>query len=267
MPNLYATYGFGDQPSIDPLARCEAARNTLAINSIIIPISNLVPIGVHNHSANEQLTPKLEIPLDKYERSFYFVVMTKGDETKRSILDTALNMASRLSLESVTIGALAKATKMSKSGLFAHFQSKENLQIEILKFAAADFVDHVIIPALKQKAGIPRIKALVDNWIQWGARLKGGCIFVSASTEFSERPGKVRDYLLYQQEEWIQSLKKMAQSAIRVHDFRDDIDCDQFAFDLYSLLLGYHQFHILLRHNASRQRQKLALDRLIRAYQ
>lgn len=193
--------------------------------------------------------------------------MTKGKDTKYAILASALDMASQLSLESVTIGSLAKATQMSKSGLFAHFQSKENLQIEILKFAATDFSDHVVLPAIKEKAGIPRIKALVDNWIQWSTRLKGGCIFVSASMEFSERPGKVRDYLLHQQEEWIASLSKIARSAIRVNDFRDDIDCDQFAFDLYSLLLGYHQFHILLRHHASRKRQKTALDRLLHAYQ
>ena len=193
--------------------------------------------------------------------------MKKGKDTKYAILETALDMASQLSLESVTIGALAKATNMSKSGLFAHFQSKENLQIEILKFAANDFTDHVVLPALREKAGAPRIKTLVDNWIQWGARLKGGCIFVSASTEFSERPGRVRDYLLYQQEGWITSLKKIAQSAIRAKVFRDDIDCEQFAFDLYSLMLGYNYYHILLRHDSSRKRQEAALDRLINAYQ
>ena len=193
--------------------------------------------------------------------------MTKGKDTKYAILETALDMASQFSLESVTIGTLAKATNMSKSGLFAHFQSKENLQIEILKFAADDFTGHVVLPALRKKAGISRIKTLVENWIQWGAKLKGGCIFVSAGTEFSERPGKVRDYLLYQQEEWIASLKKIAQSAIRAKVFRADIDCEQFAFDLYSLLLGYHYYHILLRRHSSRERQETALDHLIRAYQ
>ncbi len=193
--------------------------------------------------------------------------MTKGNDTKHAILETALDMASQLSLESVTIGSLAKATKMSKSGLFAHFQSKENLQIEILKFAASEYSHHVVAPAIREKAGIPRIKALARNWTKWGARLKGGCIFVAGSTEFSERPGKVRDFLLYQQQEWVESLKKIARSAIRVKDFRDDIDCDQFAFDLFSLLLGYHYYHILLRDTASKRRQEKALDQLISTYQ
>ena len=176
-------------------------------------------------------------------------------------------MASQSSLELVTIGTLAKAAKMSKSGLFAHFQSKENLQIAILEFAATDFIDQVILPALKIKAGIPRVNALVENWIKWGGRLKGGCIFVSASTEFSERPGKVRDFLLSQQERWVVFLKKTCRSATRANDFRQGIDCDQFAFDLYSLLLGYHYYHILLRRHSSRERQETALDHLIRAYQ
>ena len=192
--------------------------------------------------------------------------MTKGKDTKHAILQTALDMASQLSLEAVTIGSLAKATGMSKSGLFAHFQSKENLQIEILKFAADDFTNGVIVPALRKRAGVTRIKALVENWIRWGAQLTGGCIFVSASAEFSERPGKVRDYLLYQQEAWIDTLKQIARSAIRAGEFREDIDCEQFAFDLYSLLLGYNYYTILLRDHTSKSRQEMALEQLLNAY-
>ena len=193
--------------------------------------------------------------------------MAKWQDTKNVILKIALEMASQSSLELVTIGSLAKATKMSKSGLFAHFQSKENLQIAILEFAATDFIDQVVLPALRIKAGIPRIKALVENWIEWGGRLKGGCIFVSASTEFSERPGKVRDFLLSQQKLWIVALKKMCRSAIRANDFREGIDCDQFAFDLYSLLIGYHYYSILLRNSDSKQHQEKALELLINTYQ
>lgn len=192
--------------------------------------------------------------------------MAKGNDKKNAILKIALDMATQSSLELVTIGSLAKATKMSKSGLFAHFQSKENLQIAILEFAATDLIDHVVLPALKVKAGIPRIKLLVDNWIEWAEKIKGGCIFVSASTEFSERPGKVRDLLLSQQESWIVFLKKICISAIRANDFPEGIDCDQFAFDLYSLLMGYHYYSILLRNGEAKQHQELALERLIRTY-
>ena len=192
--------------------------------------------------------------------------MTKGEDTKRTILDAGLKMATKLSLETVTIGNLAKETQMSKSGLFAHFQSKENLQVEILKHAGELFAQGVVIPSLLEKAGIPRIKALVNNWIAWSTRMTGGCIFVSSSTEFSERPGKVRDFILAQQESWIDSLRRMALSAIRVGDFRDEIDCDQFAFELYSLLLGFHYYDRLLQDGQTMTRQKDALERLLSNY-
>ena len=192
--------------------------------------------------------------------------MAKGEDTKLNVLEAGLDMASQLGLECVTIGNLAKATNLSKSGLFAHFQSKENLQVEILNHAARVFSEGVIIPALKTKAGIPRIRALVDNWIQWTSELTGGCIFVSASADFSDRPGRVRDVLLNQQKEWIDCLKRIAQSAVEVGDFRKDIDDDQFAFDLYSLLLGFHLYYNLLDDTETRKRQEAALTRILNSY-
>jgi len=192
--------------------------------------------------------------------------MTKGKDTKRIILNKGLEMATQLSLESVSIGNLAKATRMSKSGLFAHFQSKENLQIKILEHAGELFAQGVVVPALMEKAGIERIKALVNNWIAWSSKLSGGCIFVSSSTEFTDRPGKVRDYILKQQEDWIDSLRTIARSAIRVGDFREGIDCDQFAFDLYSLLLGFHLYYKMLNNSETKNRQEAALERLLDNY-
>jgi AcrR family transcriptional regulator len=192
--------------------------------------------------------------------------MTKGEDTKRFILETGLDMASRLGLENVTIGELAKATDMSKSGLFAHFKSKENLQIEILHFAGELFSEGVIVPTLREKAGIERIRKLVDNWISWTGRLTGGCIFVTASTDFSSRPGKVRDALLEQQAQWLSSLKRFCKSSIRAGDLRDGIDCDQFAFDLYSLLLGFHLYQELLQDKETRNYQETALSRLLEDY-
>ena len=193
--------------------------------------------------------------------------MTKGEDTKLSVLESGLDMASQLGLECVTIGNLAKVTNLSKSGLFAHFQSKENLQIEILNYAARLFSEGVIVPALKTNAGITRIRALVDNWIQWTSELTGGCIFVSASTDFSDRPGRVRDLLLHQQKQWIDCLRRIAQSAVQAGDFRPDIDFDQFAFDLYSLLLGFHLYHNLLNDADTKRHQETALARLLNSYQ
>ena len=193
--------------------------------------------------------------------------MKKGEQTKQMILEVGLNTAGHSGLESVSIGSLAKATGMSKSGVFAHFESKENLQVEILKYAADLFSGGVIVPALKTEAGIPRIKALVNNWIAWTERMTGGCIFVSTSSEFSDRPGKVRKTLLGQQEGWLDCLRRIAQSAIKVGDLRKDTDCDQFAFDLYSLLLGFYLYHELLHNSDTKKRQEAALERLLADYQ
>jgi len=176
-------------------------------------------------------------------------------------------MASRLGLEAVTIGVLAKATKMSKSGLFAHFQSKEKLQTEILIHAAELFSSGVVVPALRTEAGIPRVKALVDNWIRWTGKMTGGCIFVSASSDFKDRPGNVRNFLIHQQESWIGCLRRIAESAVRVGDFGEDIDRDQFAFDLYSLLLGFHLYYKLLQNEDIQKRQQTALEKLLENYQ
>jgi AcrR family transcriptional regulator len=192
--------------------------------------------------------------------------MEKGKDTKSTIIETGLEMSSQIGLECVTIGNLAKEMQMSKSGLFAHFQSKENLQIDILHYAAEDFSENVIRPALKVERGIPRIRNLVKRWIDWGEKLTGGCIFVSAGMEYSDRPGKVREALLKQQEEWNDCLRRIAQSAIKAGDFREDIDCDQFAFDLYSLLLGFHYYYKLFNDKKTKKRQEVAFERLLDNY-
>jgi AcrR family transcriptional regulator len=192
--------------------------------------------------------------------------MEKGRGTKNTIIETGLEMSSQLGLECVTIGNLAKEMRMSKSGLFAHFQSKENLQIEILQYAAEDFSAFVIRPALKVERGIPRIRDLVRRWIEWGDKLSGGCIFVSAGMEYSDRPGKVREALMQQQEEWLDCLRRIAESAIKAGDFRKNIDCEQFAFDLYSLLLGFHYYYKLLNDNKARERLKIAFEKLLMTY-
>jgi len=192
--------------------------------------------------------------------------MTKGIDTKTNILKTALQMASKLGLECVTIGALAKEMNLSKSGLFAHFQSKENLQLEILQYASNYFSMHVVIPALNTERGIPRIKELIKNWMDWSSKLTGGCIFVIAGNEYNDRPGKVRDYLLNQQEEWIDCLKRVAQSAIKAGDFKTDIDLDQFAFDFYSMLLGIHYYDKMLNDTKLKQRQEKSFTDILEKY-
>ena len=204
--------------------------------------------------------------LTKIKRPCYFPKMSKGEETRQMILRIGLDMASELGLEAVTIGALAKRVAMSKSGLFAHFQSKENLQIAILDFAGDLFGEIVMRPALQKPAGLDRIRALLANWIAWSNQLAGGCIFVVAANEFGDRPGVVRDFLVRQQERWHESLSRLAASAVKAGDFQPGIDCDQFAFELYSLMLGFHLYNKLLYSENSAAREQRALEQLLSHY-
>jgi AcrR family transcriptional regulator len=192
--------------------------------------------------------------------------MVKGKDTKLEILKKGLDMASQVGLEAVTIGSLAKVMNMSKSGLFAHFNSKENLQIQILNHAGQLFSEQVVLPALKIERGIPRIRAVIDNWIEYSAKLGGGCIFVSSSIEFSDRPGNVRSLLLCQQQQWLDSLRRIGESAVKAGDFKADSDCDQFAYDLYSLLLGFHYYSQLLHDPNTHKRKEKSLKQLIQTY-
>jgi len=187
-------------------------------------------------------------------------------DKKSDILQKGLEMASHLSLEALTFGELAKEMKMSKSGLFAHFQSKENLQLEILDYASRYFAREVILPALKEERGIPRIRAIVDNWVSWGSKFSGGCIFVAATTEFNDRPGKIKSRLLDQQKKWVDVLRRIGEAAIKAGDIKPDTDCEQFAFELYSLILGYYYYDQLIEDPKIEQRREKALNQFLKAY-
>ena len=192
--------------------------------------------------------------------------MKKGEETKYKILDTGFGLASKLGLECLSIGTLARKTAMSKSGLFAHFNSKENLQLAVMNYAGEVFRQEVIVPALKTKAGISRVRKVMELWIDWTVKLSGGCIFVAAAAEYSDRPGPVRDEIRQQHDNWIDCLSRIAQSAVRVGDFRQDTDCELFAFELYSLILGFYLYYSSLDYQGVDNMMDNAFERLINSY-
>src|SRR6185436_15708635 len=120
----------------------------------------------------------------------------KGQETRSRIVDTALGRASVVGIEGLTLGDLAASLELSKSGLFAHFRSKEALQIAVLEEAAERFRQTVVLPALRAPRGEPRIRALLERWVEWGKREPGGCILVAAGVELDDQPGPARDALV-----------------------------------------------------------------------
>lgn len=193
--------------------------------------------------------------------------MDKGAATHERILGRALRLASRDGLGGLTIGTLAGELGLSKSGLFAHFGSKEELQLSVLQAAIERFKLAVVGPAFKAPRGEPRLRALFEGWLDWGndRDLPGGCPFVAAAIELDDRPGPLRDLLVSTQKQWLKTLAAAARLAVEEEHFRADLDPPQLAFELYALILGYHHARRLLRDRRAEERARRAFDHLLQA--
>lgn len=192
--------------------------------------------------------------------------VTKGAATRELILDRAHDIACRAGLEGLSIGNLAADVHMSKSGVFAHFGSREDLQLAVLDHAGLRFILHVMTPALKAPPGVARLRVLIDRWFDWGRhREDGGCIFVGAATEYDDRPGPLRDCVVAQIDRWRSELAKAAGLAIETGELAADTDVAQLAFELYALALVVHHDAGLRGYAPAYERGMTAFDRLIRA--
>src|SRR5438309_8588549 len=163
--------------------------------------------------------------------------MRKGEQTREAILVHALGLATKVGFEGLTIGRLADDLELSKSGLFAHFKSKENLQVQVLEMASRRFIDEVIKPALATPRGERRVRALFERWLAWEASpsLPGGCPFTAASTEFDDRPGPARDFVVKSQKDWLDTVANTARAAIQEGDSDRELDREPRAHDLQGL--------------------------------
>ncbi len=190
--------------------------------------------------------------------------MGKGEVTRQAILGHAVMLASRIGLEAMTIGRLADEMELSKSGLYAHFQSKEALLLQTLEYAGGRFIDVVVKPALGAPRGEPRVRAVFERWIEW-PRVEplSGCFFVAAATELDDRPGPVRDRLVSMQRDWLEVLSNTVRTAVREGDFREGVDPDQFAHDMYGVMLAYHHASRLLADPRAGERARRAFEALI----
>ena len=164
----------------------------------------------------------------------------KGERTRQSILEHAVELASLEGLEGLTIGRLAEQLRMSKSGLFAHFGSKEELQLATIEAAAQRFIDEVFRPALGEARGYPRLMAICRSWLEYIRRdvFPGGCFFAAASFEFDGRPGAVRDAIVTAMDNWIGALEKAVRMAQDEGHIDPSVDPRQLAFELNSLFFG-----------------------------
>jgi AcrR family transcriptional regulator len=193
--------------------------------------------------------------------------MRKGEATRGAILDHASRLARRVGLEGLSIGRLAEDLNLSKSGLFAHFRSKEALQIQVLETTAEQFVEMVVKPALAEPRGEPRLRSLFRRWLEWARSQKtpGGCLFVAAAVELDDRPGPVRRKLVQTQRDFLRLMANVFESGIGVGHFRSDVDPEQFAHDLYAVMLGYHHSSRLLKDPSAESRAYAGFESLLAA--
>ncbi len=191
--------------------------------------------------------------------------MGKGEQTREAILERALTLASRVGLDGLTIGGLADDLQISKSGLFAHFRSKETLVVQTLERAAELYRQVVIVPALAAPRGEPRVRKLFELFLRWPELVPqpGGCIFVAASTELDDQPGPARDLLVRFRKEWLEFVAGAVRRARDAGHFHARVDPEQVAFEMEGIGLMWHHASRLLRDPQADERAHRAFEALI----
>jgi AcrR family transcriptional regulator len=194
--------------------------------------------------------------------------MRKGEMTRAAILDVALELASRDGLEGLTIGLLADKMNMSKSGVFAHFGSREDLQLEVLKLYHRRFEQEVFYPSIKEPRGLPRLRAMFAHWVKRvSVEIASGCIYISGAVEYDDRPGPIREALVAMVGAWQQALLRAAQQSIDCGHLKPDTDPQQLVYEMYGLILAVHHDARFLRIPGAVERASVGFNRLIENYQ
>ena len=193
--------------------------------------------------------------------------LQKGQQTKAAIVDAALGLATQIGLEGLSIGALAEVMQMSKSGVFAHFGSREELQISVVREYHHRFEEEVFYPAMAAARGLPRLRAMFDNWMKrTSVEIDSGCIYISGAVEFDDRPGPVRDALASSVSTWLAAMGRAIEIAIEEGHLRADTDAHQMRFEIHSLILALHYEARFLRAPDSLRRALAAFEGIVQRY-
>ena len=193
--------------------------------------------------------------------------MRKGELTRVAILETALDCASRHGLEGLTIGLLADQMGMSKSGVFAHFGSREDLQIEVLKRYHHHFEIEVFYPSMTQARGLPRLQSMFSLWLQRVTKeIASGCIYISGATEYDDRAGSIRDELVMMVKAWQAALRRAVLQAMELKHLDKSIEADQIVYEMYGLVLALHHDARFLKKMGSVERAEVGFKRMILSY-
>ncbi len=193
--------------------------------------------------------------------------LLKGEKTKAVIVDAALSLATQIGLEGLSIGVLAEVTQMSKSGVFAHFGSREELQISVVHEYHTRFEQEVFFPALEAKRGLPRLKALFANWMKrTSVEIDSGCIYISGAVEFDDRPGPVRDALASSVRIWMAAMDRAVRQAQELGQLDEHADPNQVLFEIHGLILALHYEARFLKTPGSIERAIKGFDSVLQRY-
>jgi len=193
--------------------------------------------------------------------------LQKGQQTKQLIVNAALGLAEQIGLEGLSIGALAEVTRMSKSGVFAHFGSREELQISVVREYYQRFADEVFFPAMNAPRGLPRVRALFANWMKRVAiEIQSGCIFISGAVEFDDRPGPVRDALASSVQTWLNAMYRAIVQARDEGHLAPDVDAQQMGFEIHGLILALHYEARFLKNPGAVERANTGFENILRRY-
>ncbi|HZY17488.1 MAG TPA: TetR/AcrR family transcriptional regulator [Ramlibacter sp.] len=205
-----------------------------------------------------------ELPL-KPGRAREGRALQKGQQTKAAIVDAALGLATQIGVEGLSIGALAEVTQMSKSGVFAHFGSREELQISVIREYHRRFEEEVFYPAMRAPRGLPRLRALFANWMKrTSVEIDSGCIYISGAVEFDDRPGPVRDALASSVATWHAAMKRSITVAKEEGHLLADVDEEQMLFEIHGLILALHYEARFLKTPGSIARANAGFDNILR---
>ena len=193
--------------------------------------------------------------------------LLKGQQTKAAIIDAALGLASQIGLEGRSIGALAEITGMSKSGVFAHFGSREELQISVIREYHERFEAQVFYPAMQAPRGVPRLQAMFDNWmVQTSNEIDSGCIYISGAVEFDDRTGPVRDALASSVGSWQVAVRRAVALAQHEGQLVREVDPMQVAFEIHGLILALHYEARFLKVPGAAERARQGFARIVERY-
>ena len=191
----------------------------------------------------------------------------KGQQTKAAIVAAALGLATQIGLEGLSIGAVAEVMRMSKSGVFAHFGSREELQISVIREYHARFEEEVFFPVLQLARGLPRLRALFQNWMnRTSIEIDSGCLYISGAVEFDDRPGPVRDALAGSVKAWLAAMTRAVLQAKEEGHVRLDADEHQMAFEMHGLILALHYEARFLRTPSSTARAHTGFAHVLARY-